>query len=82
VRNGEPRVWGAGDITIAVGMHGYRIWVGVLLIDYVEEIKIIANSQGNPQVQIRFPQSHERETQLRIEENVRVAKTMSWIQVV
>jgi hypothetical protein len=83
MRDGKPQIWGNGDVTIAIGMNGFRVWIEIICIEYLEEVKLNINSQTNKQeLELRFKSSQDPKEQLIIEENIRVASTLPWIKII
>jgi len=72
-----PRVFEEGTITQVIGAEGSNIYVGSLHIKYVEKVEITTGGE-NPVVKIKFQSGRSRD----IEENVRLAKTLPWIEII
>jgi hypothetical protein len=82
-KDGEPQVWGEGDLTIALGTDGFRVWVGTQLITYISSVKIQINPKtSTPEIELQFKQSLDQQEQLKIEQVSRITKTLSWIRVI
>jgi hypothetical protein len=80
-KDGEPQVWGEGDLTIALSTDGFRVWVGTQPITHVTSIKLHANS-GAPEIELQFSRDLDPQEQLKIEQSTRTAKMFPWIRVV
>jgi hypothetical protein len=79
----EPQVWGNGDVTIALGMKGFRIWIATLPIKYIEKLELHINPKTNKtELELQFESSQDSKIQISIEENIRIAKTISWVKII
>ena len=82
-KDGEPQVWGEGDLTVALGTDGFRIWVGTQLLTHVASAKIQINPKtSTPEIEVQFEQSSDPQEQLKIEQSSRTAKMLPWIRVI
>lgn len=81
----EARVFAEGDVTIVVNRQtaAARIYVGTQLIGFVQKLKLELDMQiPNPQLEFIFPKSHDANTSLRIEEQVRAVKQhVPWAKI-
>lgn len=77
----EPQIWGNGNVTIALGVKGYRIWVETLLIEHITKVEFRAN-EDKIELELKFESSQDSKIQIAIEESIRIAKTMPWIKIV
>ena len=81
----EARVFGDGDVTICINMQtaSARIYVGTQQVGFVQKLKLELDvTEPRPQLEFIFPQSHSRDTSLKIEEQVRAVKQcVPWAKV-
>ena len=79
------KVFGEGDVTIVINRvtTSARVYVGTQQISLLQKIKLDLDfSKPSPQLEFSFPQTHDKETSLRIEEQVRAVKQcIPWAQV-
>lgn len=78
------RVFGDGDVTIAVNAGEASLWVGQRRIGMFSELSVRASVDGPPgvQIEIRFQRSHDPAVDKELEENARAAAAFPWIRVV
>jgi hypothetical protein len=77
-----PRVFEEGTITQVIGPDGFNLYIGALCIKHIQSIQTTIDTQsGERLIKIRFRNTIEREIR-EIEENVRIAKTLSWIEII
>lgn len=76
----DPRVFGAGDVTVCAGQEGLRLYAGHLEVGYVRRMELVYEG-GRPSLSVTFATSHEPEVSRAIEEAMRVLKGISWIRV-
>jgi hypothetical protein len=72
-----PRVFEEGTITQVIGANGFNLYAGSLHIKYVERVEITTGGE-NPVVKIKFQSGRSRD----IEENIRLAKTLPWVNII
>lgn len=81
----EARVFGDGDVTIVVNMASAsaRVYVGTQQVGFLRKLNLSLDSaEPTPQLEFVFPQSHDQNTSLRIEEQVRAVKQhVPWAKV-
>jgi hypothetical protein len=80
----EARVFGDGDVTIVVNMTtaAARVYIGQQQIGLIQKLKLELNMNDPlPQLEFTFPQSHDKNASLRIEEQVRAVKQVPWVKV-
>lgn len=73
----EAKVFGDGDITIVVNRTtaAARVFAGTQLIGFVHKLKLdLDMKEITPQLEFSFPQSHDQDVNLRIEEQVRAIR--------
>jgi hypothetical protein len=73
----EARVFGDGDVTIVVNMvtATARVYVGTQQIGWLQKLKLELDlTKPNPQLELSFPQSHDKNLSMKIEEQVRAVK--------
>lgn len=76
-----PRVFEEGAATAILAPDGISLWVGSHRVTMFESVRIEAKD-GRTSVEVRFSRSHDPEVGMRIEENVRLARTIPWLTVV
>jgi len=84
--NNSAKVFGEGDVTIVINMQAAaaRIYVGSQLVGFVQKLKLELDlKEPRPQLEFAFPQSHDANTSMRIEEHVRMVKQqVPWAKVI
>jgi hypothetical protein len=77
----NPKVFGDGVLTVCIGTRGCTVYVGTEQIGFIENIEFEIESNGAPQAKIKLPKSHDKDIRLKLEEQIRILKTISWIQI-
>ncbi len=75
-----PRVFEEGVITYVVGADEFNLYVGTLRVKYIEKVEITTENEKSV-VKIKFQRKNNKES-MEIEENIRLVKTLSWIDVI
>jgi len=79
------KVYGDGDITIVVNTTtaSARVFVGTQQIGYIQKLNLVMDcKEPNVQIEMNFPQSHNADTSLKIEEQVRSVKQQApWVKI-
>jgi hypothetical protein len=82
----EARVFGNGDVTIVINMmtSSARVYVGTEPVGFIQKLRLDLDlDQPSPQLEFTFPQSHNRDTATRIEEQVRsVKQQIPWAKII
>ncbi len=78
--DGAPEVFGDGDMTVAVNKASVRLYVGTVQVEYVERLSL-GQSESGAELSVQFFRSHDPEVSRKIEEHVRLARTVPWIRV-
>jgi hypothetical protein len=76
-----PSVFGSGEVTVAISQTGMSVWVSQTRVDYVKSFEFSHEAEKGNTLIISFYESHDQETALQIEENVRIARTIPWVVV-
>lgn len=81
-----PRVWSDNVATLAVSPDGFSLWVGRHRVEFVKSIAVTCrdteDGRSAVEVVLTFHHSWDPEVSPRIEENVRLARTVPWVTVV
>ncbi len=82
----EAKVFGEGDVTIVINMvtASARVYVGTQPVGFLQKLKLELDlTKPNPQLEMAFPQSHDKTASLRIEEQVRAIKQqVPWAKII
>jgi len=73
-----PRVFENGTITLTVNPDGFRLYVGSLEVDRVDDVKIDLNRLNRPDISVKIGDG----TSLEIDETMRILKTFPWLKIV
>ena len=73
-----PRVFENGAITLTINPDGFRLYVGSLEIDRVNDVKIDLNRLNRPDISIKIGDG----TSLEIDETMRILKMLPWLKIV
>lgn len=76
-----PKVFGNGDVTVAMNLDGISIWASQTRIDHVMSFEAKYGPGQPVLLEISFYESHDPETALRIEESMRAARSIPWIRI-
>lgn len=81
--NDGPKVFGNGDVTVALGQNGaFRLYVGQKPVECAQRVRLDASADNSrPVVEVHFPAAGGG-LDVEIEENARALAAYSWIRVV
>lgn len=79
----RPRVFDEGCITVSLNSSLLNIYIGTLDLSYVKSLEILSEdgSDVGPRVILKFLKSFDPDISQKIEENIRLAKTLPWIHI-
>jgi hypothetical protein len=81
----EAKVFGEGDVTIVVNMMAAtaRVYVGTQVIGLIQKLRLDLDvNEPLSKIEFTFPQSHDKDSALRIEEQVRsVRQHVPWARI-
>ena len=77
-----PRVYEDGTVTIVIGQElgSCSVHVDSMEIGYLTSIEVISD-QLTQKVHMKFAKSDDRDLSMKIEESVRIAKTLPWVEI-
>lgn len=77
-----PRVFDPGVLTFAVGIDGATVSIGSVDFAYIKSFRVEWTSETREhKVILEFFRSHDPEVSRAIEENIRLARTLRWVEV-
>jgi hypothetical protein len=78
----DPKVFGNGTLTIAIGPDTAAIYVGQTQIGFIEKLDVkLDMNKAIPDVQIKLGRVANKESLRAVEENERLIKTLPWVVV-
>lgn len=79
----EPRVFDPGGITVAAVRDGLSVACGHSDLGFVKSMSLTWDSETKSmKARVEFYRSHHAETSRQIEEAVRMARSLGWVEVV
>lgn len=79
----EPRVFEDGAVTVVAGPGGCRVYVGAVELGHLGQLLVeLGPAEGPPQVKLVLRRGTGEEDRLRIDEELRIVKSVPWIEVV
>lgn len=76
----RPKVWGDGNITLALGLDSFCLWIGTKRVKYIKKLEVLSIS-GKLIVKVEFETSQDLQTSRKIEESIRLLSNTSWVQI-
>lgn len=78
----KPAVFEDGTVTVVVGPNGSSVFVGAAELEMLSGVLVEDPMNGNaPRVKLTILKSHDPEVELRLDEELRIAKSVPWIEV-
>ena len=76
-----PKVFGEGVLTLALSQDGCRAYVGPNEVEGFSSVSMRADGPRSPvEASIEFQRSHDPDVQERLEEALRLARTLRWVE--
>jgi hypothetical protein len=76
-----PRVFEEGAVTLVLAPSGASLWAGTHCVSMYGAVSVEVGEDRSVRAVVRFSRSHDAEVALRIEENVRLMRTVPWVEV-
>ena len=78
----KPAVFEEGSVTIVASPGGCSVYVGSVELEMLSG-SVVEDPGGGaaPKVKLIIQKSHDEETRLRLDEELRIAKSVPWIEV-
>lgn len=74
-----PRVFEEGTVTQVLGPDSFNLYVGALYVKHVESAETLVDPcTGKMKVRIKFKRDRTQE----VEENMRLVKTLPWVEII
>lgn len=78
----DPRVFGPGTFTLALTRESVSAACGHFDIAFIKSINVAYDSETRSvKTVVEFYRSHHAETSRQIEESVRIARSLGWLEV-
>jgi hypothetical protein len=76
----KPRVFEEGTVTLVVGPQGCSVYVGANELRMFSEIELKLGG-SSPSLKLQFQRSHDEKVALELDEERRLAQSLSWADV-
>ncbi len=78
----RPRVFEEGTITLVAGPQGCSVYIGASELQMFSEVELkLEDGNSVPKLELQFQRSHDKKVALRLDEECRLAQSLSWANV-
>jgi hypothetical protein len=83
LKDGEPKVFGDGDVTICISRNMAKLYVSQTKIKHCSKVLFIDSaSDPSPSLEVHFEKGSSEQDKRAIEEDVRMCASITWVKVI